>query len=126
MTAGTDAASLAKEEFEDLESTKPTVLVMTCFWVFLGAAIRSLPLSIQSHIPCTVFVLFAKLFHTNEYMFHKVCFCQVLIVAFPGVLMSAVMVASSWCVLCQIALAGTRAWCSEQCTLPPIVSELAA
>ena len=61
MTAGTDAASLAKEEFEDLESTQPTVLGMMCFWVFLGAAIRSLPLSNQRHIPCTVFVLVAGL-----------------------------------------------------------------
>jgi NhaP-type Na+/H+ or K+/H+ antiporter len=149
-----DAATLAKEEFEDLESTQATVLVMICFWLFLGAAIRSMPLSIQRHIPYTVFVLvaglglgwlgsecnddefycypfkalsekapdlglsplmlqivtlapliFAELFHTDPYMFRKVL-GQVLILAFPGVLMSAVIM----CVFVVYALPDFFDW----------------
>ena len=154
MTTEHDAATLAKEEFEDLESTQATVLVMICFWLFLGAAIRSMPLSIQRHIPYTVFVLvaglglgwlgsecnddefycypfkalsekapdlglsplmlqivtlapliFAELFHTDPYMFRKVL-GQVLILAFPGVLMSAVIM----CVFVVYALPDFFDW----------------
>jgi len=42
-----------------LEETQPTVLVMFNFWLFLGAESWTLPLTIQRHIPFTVFVLIA-------------------------------------------------------------------
>ena len=39
------------------------VLLMTCFWFSLGSAIRSLRVSLQRHVPYTVFVLVAGLGH---------------------------------------------------------------
>ena len=46
-------------ELEEWEGTQPVVLVMVCWWSSVGAASRSLLLSIQRHIPSTVFVFLA-------------------------------------------------------------------
>jgi len=127
------------EKFEEWDGGQPSVLMLIIFWLFIGALIRSLPLSLQRRLPYTVLVLlvglglgylgaactsdgfmchpyqvisekaprpgispamlqlavlppliFAELFHTDIYMFRKVM-GQALILAFPGVLLSAVL-----------------------------------
>jgi len=127
------------EQFEEWDAGQPSVLMLIIAWLFVGAVIRSLPLSLQRRLPYTVIVLlvglglgylgagctsdsfmcypyrvisekapypgitpamlqllvlppliFAELFHTDLYMFRKVM-GQALVLAFPGVLLSAVL-----------------------------------
>ena len=51
------SVTVAPEQYDDWNAKQPSVLIMIVFWLFLGAGIRSLPLSLQRFLPYTVIVL---------------------------------------------------------------------
>jgi NhaP-type Na+/H+ or K+/H+ antiporter len=51
------SVTVAPEVYGDWNARQPSVLIMIVFWLFLGAGIRSLPLSLQRFLPYTVIVL---------------------------------------------------------------------